>query len=138
MPYTSPRLLSFFPSSSSTRWQLIYAWGSPTALPAQQARARACQALLHTLSAEGRRGALGAVLAREGVAVASGPGPNRPGGFQGVHLLPGDALEQAVVPLRRHLAQALLERPPYAMRWMVHHPLQVGGAVGGRLCSAAI
>ncbi|PRW58669.1 hypothetical protein C2E21_2704 [Chlorella sorokiniana] len=106
------------------RFQLIYAWGSPTELPSHQARARACQALLRTLSAEGRSGQLGATLAQEGVAVASGPGPDKPGGFRGVRLLSGAALEQAGGQLRCQLAQALLADPPYAMRWMRHRPLQ--------------
>lgn len=117
-PPFSPSLCSF---------QLIYAWGSPTELPSQQARARACQALLRTLSAEGRSGQLGATLAQEGVAVSSGPALDKPGGFRGVRLLPGPALEQAAGRLRSQLAQALLADPPYAMRWMRHRAVKVGG-----------
>ncbi|KAL4434355.1 hypothetical protein ABPG75_000796 [Micractinium tetrahymenae] len=106
------------------RYQLIYAWGAPTKLPALQARARACQALLHILSAEGRRGALGATLAGEGVVKPAGPEGSPPGAFRGFRLLPGAALEAAVPALRCQLAEALLARPPYAMRWMRDHPAQ--------------
>ncbi|KAL4428607.1 hypothetical protein ABPG77_008919, partial [Micractinium sp. CCAP 211/92] len=93
------------------RYQLIYAWGAPTELPAQQARARACQALLRILSAEGRRGALGETLAREGVAKPAGPDGAPPGAFRGFRLLPGIALEAAAPALRRQLAEGLLAGP---------------------------
>lgn len=169
-----------------SRYQLIYACGSPTELPSEQARARAGHALLQLLSrhARARGSALGATLAREGVAVRAGPA-EKPGAFRwvcqrrasltfsvhceeitstpapckelgtlvlcitgniwiphiprvhhlsqqvallscrGVRLLPGEALERALPSLRRQLAQAVVEDPPYAMRWMRRHPEKV-------------
>lgn len=118
-------LLAPIPLPRLKRYQLIYAWGAPTELPAQQARARACQALLHILSAGGRQGALGEVLAREGVAKPAKPEGAPPGSFRGFRLLPGAALEAAAPALRRQLAEALLARPPYALRWMRDYPKQV-------------
>ena len=107
-------------------YQLIYAVGAHTELPSQQARARACQALLHVLSREAHgSGPIGNLLARQGVAVPSGPG-GKPGAYRGVRLLPGEALERAAPELRQLLAEAVLAQPPHAMRWMAGHPQQVG------------
>ena len=94
---------------------------------AQRARARACQALLQVLSREAHSGGpIGALLAREGVVVPSGP-CGKPGAYRGVRLLPGKALDRAAPELRQLLARAVLARLPHAMRWMAGHPQPVGG-----------
>ena len=106
-------------------YQLIYAWGSPTELPSQQTRALAGQLLLRLLSRDvQQRGPIGALLAQPGVAVRTGPA-DKPGGFRGVRLLPGEALEAALPQLRQLLADAVLADPPHAMRWMRGHPHRV-------------
>ena len=71
-----------------------------------------------------QRAPIGALLAQPGVAVRTGPA-DKPGGFRGVRLLPGDALEAALPQLRQLLAEAVLADPPHAMRWMWGHPHRV-------------
>jgi hypothetical protein len=90
-----------------------------------QTRARACQALLHILSRKDPQDAIGKILAQEGVAVRE-QRSNKPGASLGLRLLPGKALEAALPQLRQEVAKALVEEPPYAMRWMRGHPCEVG------------
>lgn len=110
------------------RYQLIYAHGSHIELPGEQARARAIQALLHILSCQGHKPStpIGATLVREGVAVwAAGGASTKPGAFSGLRLLPGAALDSALPMLCCQLAEALMQDPPYALRWMQGHPAKV-------------
>jgi hypothetical protein len=107
------------------RYQLIYAWGTTKELPSQQARAQACQALLHILSRCGQEGGrLATTLSQEGVAVWTATAL-KPGAFRGLRLLPGQALDAALPVLRGQLAEALVEAPPYALRWMGEYPRKV-------------
>lgn len=46
----------------------------------------------------------------------------KPGGFAGVRLLPGHALEAVVEEVCAQLARGLLDDPPYELRWMLGHP----------------
>ena len=114
-----------------SRYQLIYAWGhtdepgaaASTMLPAGNARARACQALLHVLAQPS--GDIATTLHQEGVASWAGRPSGKSGTFPGPRLLPGAALDAALPQLCRQLAAAFVTQPPYAMRWMRNHPLQV-------------
>lgn len=95
----------------------MYAWGSPTGLPSEQIRTAAGHALLLQLARHATAGRIGAILARERVAVVAGR-EGKPGAYPGVRLLPGAALEAALPELRRALAQAVVADPPYAQRWL--------------------
>jgi hypothetical protein len=53
-----------------------------------------------------------------GVAVFDGPETRPPGGFSGVRLLQGEALDAATPALLEELASALMDDPPYECRWM--------------------
>ncbi|GLC47557.1 hypothetical protein PLESTB_000000900 [Pleodorina starrii] len=124
------------------RLQLVYACGDPTALPGLQERTAAMQALLHVVSrlavaAVPEHGAAAAAakgdsgppppslrLLPPGAAVLEPPPQRSPGGFCGLRLLPGDTLTQALQGLHRRLAEALMDEPPYELRWLRNHPLQ--------------
>ncbi|GLC47559.1 hypothetical protein PLESTB_000001100 [Pleodorina starrii] len=124
------------------RLQLVYACGDPTALPGLQERTAAMQDLLHVVSrlavaAVPAHGAATAAangdsgppppslrLLPPGAAVLEPPPQRSPGGFCGLRLLPGEALTQALPELHRRLAEALMEEPPYELRWLRNHPLQ--------------
>ena len=95
----------------------MYAWGSPTGLPSEQIRTAAGHALLLQLARHATAGRIGAILARERVAVVAGR-EGKPSAYPGVRLLPGAALEAALPDLRRELAAAVLADPPYAQRWL--------------------
>ncbi|GAB4822814.1 hypothetical protein N2152v2_009860 [Parachlorella kessleri] len=104
------------------RYQLIYAWGAQDQLPAGEARARACQALLHLLAQPSSD--LAALLEQEGVASWAGAPPGKSGAYPGLRLLPGAALEAVLSALSAQLAGDLVAQPPYNLRWMRGHPLQ--------------
>ena len=110
------------------RFQLIYAWGTRTELPALPARAHAAQALLHIVSQQARAGqgrlGLAAIRPELGVAVLTGVG-HVPGAYLGLRLLAGGPLQGALPVIHTQLAEALVEAPPYEMRWMKGHPLKV-------------
>ena len=46
--------------------------------------------------------------------------PIRPGAFCGLRLLPGPELEAVLPELRRTWGKAVLQDPPYSMRWMAN------------------
>ena len=46
----------------------------------------------------------------------------KPGAFNGVRLLPSDALERVEAELCRTLADMILSDPPYKLRWLREHP----------------
>ena len=95
--------------------QLVYAVGSPGALPYLQKRAAALAALLRALRDDPTASAL---LAVERIAVRSlGP----PGAFLAtLRLLPGTALDDALPRLHEALAAAVLRDPPHELRWLLH------------------
>ncbi len=45
----------------------------------------------------------------------------RPGAFSGVRLLPGAALDAALPTLQLEWASALVDDPPFNLRWMRDH-----------------
>lgn len=99
------------------RYQLVYAWGSPTGLPSEQIRTAAGHSLLLQLARHATTGRIGAILARERVAVVAGR-EGKPGAYPAVRLLQGAALEAALPDLRHALAEAVVADPPYAQRWL--------------------
>lgn len=118
------------------RYQLVYAWGSPTGLPSEQIRTAAGHALLYQLARHATSGRIGAILARERVAVVAGR-EGKPGAYPGVRLLPGAALEAALPELREELAAAVVADPPYAQRWLAQldDEKQVGSSAQVLCCS---
>ncbi|EFJ48407.1 hypothetical protein VOLCADRAFT_91060 [Volvox carteri f. nagariensis] len=50
----------------------------------------------------------------------------------GLRLLPGDALTASLPGWHRRLAEALMDEPPYELRWLQHHPLRVRSASANR------
>lgn len=110
------------------RFQLIYAWGTAQSLHSLFIRAQAAQTLLQLVSeqAERRRGVIGNGLDAkfDGFVVAT-DAEKKPGAFFGLRLLPGKALEDALPTLARELAEALVESPPYEMRWMKSSTVKV-------------
>jgi hypothetical protein len=102
------------------------------ALPFMQTRAGACQALLHIINQQAHHGAIREILDGEGVSVWEGSSGTA-GASLGLRLLPGKAMEAALPQLRTEVARALLEDPPYAMRWMRDHPMQVRPQVPAEL-----
>lgn len=103
------------------RFQLIYAWGTAQSLCSVFTRAQAAQVLLQLVSeqAEKRQGVIGTGLnGKEDGFVVPTDAEKSPGAFFGLRFLPGKALEDALPILARELAEALVESPPYEMRWM--------------------
>jgi hypothetical protein len=49
----------------------------------------------------------------------------RPGGFCGLRLLPGAALEADWPALKARLAESLIRNPPHGLEWLRNHPLAV-------------
>ncbi|KAG1672428.1 hypothetical protein FOA52_013214 [Chlamydomonas sp. UWO 241] len=98
------------------RFQLIYAWGRRQLLPGLSERVAAVQALMRVVSA--RVDDPKSALRRPGVAVFDGPETRPHGGFSGVRLLQGEALDAATLALLDELASALIDDPPYECRWM--------------------
>ena len=95
--------------------QLVYAVGSPGALPYLQQRVAALAALLRALRDDPTASEL---LADERIAVRL-PGP--PGAFlASLRLLPGSALDDALPRLHKALAAAVLSDPPHELRWLLH------------------
>lgn len=57
----------------------------------------------------------------------------RPGAWSGLRLSQGEAFDEAASKLSLELAEAVLNSPPYEMRWMLDHPRKVrNAAVKGR------
>jgi hypothetical protein len=94
------------------RYQLIYACGASTQLPALSQRAAAIQALLHTLDALAQPGGARAQLLPERAFVREPPAGASPGAFCGLRLLPGPELSAGLEQLCAHLAEAVLMEPP--------------------------
>ena len=125
LPYTD--LLDESDELLHHRFQLIYAWGTRTNLPALSSRARAAQTLLQIISQQAQqgKGTLGTALreAQETIVVSTSP-EHKPGSFYGLRLLPGETLQAALPQLHQELVEVLFQRPPYEMRWLKGHPLQ--------------
>ena len=110
------------------RFQLIYAWGSAESLRSLFIRAQAAQTLLQLVSeqAEQGRGVIGHGLnAKECGFVVPTDAENKPGAFFGLRLLPGKPLQEVLPILARELAEALVDSPPYEMRWMKENAIKV-------------
>ena len=118
------------------RYQLIYAWGAQDKLPAGDARARACQALLHLIAQPNSD--LAAILEQEGVGSWAGAPAGKSGAYPGMRLLPGAAVEAVMPALSAQLGADIAAQPPYALRWMRGHLLQVGFASSCLFSSAAL
>lgn len=125
------------------RFQLIYAVGGQMQLPALPERVAAVQALLHavhTLATAGGAAAAAATAHGAGpldpsVGVLSPPrmdggagGGLRAGGWCGLRLLPGEALDSQLPELLRTVVEGVFERPPYHLRWLQDHPNKVRSA----------
>jgi hypothetical protein len=109
--------LSF--SAVAIRYQLVYADGAARPLESTQIRLLAGQELLGKLSRHAcAKGKIRAILMRERVAGVLSVAGRKPGAYFGPALLPGDALNAALPELRRLLAEAVLDDPPYEMLWM--------------------
>ncbi|KAG2492072.1 hypothetical protein HYH03_009568 [Edaphochlamys debaryana] len=117
------------------RFQLIYACGAPTGLPAVTERAGAVQAVLSSLSRLAASGRLplpeGAAVLEAPSAASAQPGAQLgsqscappPGSFCGLRLLPGEALsDRALQRLRHSLLQELAASPPLELHWLKEHP----------------
>ena len=104
----------------SHRYQLIYAIGSATPLPAGTIRWAAAQALLKALSR--RDGPVYALLRRKNVSRRLSRLEARgAGSFDDVRLLPGDELERHTPDLLRALAGEVVDRCPHQLRWLAAH-----------------
>ena len=97
------------------RQQLIYAVGAHAQLPSGPSRWSGVQALLAILNTDEE---VAAVLERRGVACARGTRRRHPEAFDGVRLLPGDALEAVQAQLLDLIAEALIREPPHELRWL--------------------
>jgi hypothetical protein len=95
------------------KFQLVYAVGAPGEAPFLQQRTAVLHALLRALRDDD---AARALLADDSVAICE-PGP--PGAFlAALRLLPGAALDAALPALHAALAAAVLDAPPYELRWL--------------------
>ena len=96
------------------KYQLIYAWGHNVLLPAGEERWRAVQTILRLVQTSPR---VAELLEDPNVArrlqVERGSGA-----FDDLRLLPGTALDAVRNELNRALAAALMDNPPYSMRWV--------------------
>jgi hypothetical protein len=100
------------------RFQLIYAIGLRTGLPAGPQRWRAVQSLLRVIKC-GKHDELKAMLEDERICSRSTSNAgNHPEAFGTLRLLRGDPLKQAMPAILRHLFDALMEEIPYDLRWM--------------------
>lgn len=106
------------------RLQLVYAFGDPSALPALQERLCAIQAVLRTASRI-VTSTPPSMSPLPGAAILEPPTDRSPGAFCGLRLLPGDSLTAVLPNLRLRLAESLLDKPPYELRWLRNHPLRV-------------
>lgn len=103
-------------------------------LPALPERVAAVQALLHavhTLAAAGGP-ADPSVRVLAPPRVDGGGGGVRAGGWCGLRLLPGEALDRQLPEVLREVVEQVFERPPYQLRWLQDHPHKVGWAKGQR------
>ncbi|GIL75394.1 hypothetical protein Vretifemale_5196 [Volvox reticuliferus] len=106
------------------RLQLIYACGAHTDLPNLQERTAVMQALLHTASRLAAVPHLSRPLVPDGAAVLEPPTERSAGSFCGLRLLPGDVLEAHMHSLHQRLAQELMDKPPYDLRWLKEHNMR--------------
>ncbi|KIZ06296.1 hypothetical protein MNEG_1660 [Monoraphidium neglectum] len=102
------------------KWQLIYAWGSPQDLPSRSERVSAVLALLQLVSSDLAPSANGTLPPGSAVLepVAAENGRKPPGSYSGLRLISGGELAGALPGVCRALAEALLARPPYELRWL--------------------
>ena len=100
------------------RFQLVYACGDAVELHSLPARVAAIQSLLRHA-----RTNLGPDWVTPGAAVYEPPkgdkGKALPGAFPGIRLVPGPALDQEVTSMQWRLANAVLDRPPHEMQWLL-------------------
>eukprot|EP00798_Chlamydomonas_sp_ICE-L_P024217 gene24217-9817_t len=99
------------------RYQLIYAVGARSALPARQQRAEVIQCLLHVVSQQ-MDSSLSTVLSEINLDVWTSE-PNRPpGSFCRLRLVSGKVLEEVAAKWHRQLARALMLDPPNELSWI--------------------
>eukprot|EP00798_Chlamydomonas_sp_ICE-L_P016685 gene16685-22945_t len=99
------------------RYQLIYAVGAQSALPARQQRAEVIQCLLHAVSHQ-MDSSISTVLSERNLDVRTSE-PNRPpGSFCRLRLVSGKALEEVATEWHRQLATLLMDDPPYELSWI--------------------
>ncbi|GAX73071.1 hypothetical protein CEUSTIGMA_g524.t1 [Chlamydomonas eustigma] len=100
------------------RFQLVYAHGSATLLPAVIDRAVVAQALLRIISDN-----VESWLDKRSAVWESN---RNSGAFKSIRLLSGVALQEKASILKQQLADSLLQSPPYELRWLRQHPQKVG------------
>ena len=101
------------------KYQLIYAWGHNVLLPSGKERWRAVQTVLKVLETSPE---VAGLLQTPDVARRF-PG-DIAGSFDDLRLLAGSALDSVRTELNSALMAALMEDPPYHMRWLsLGHPL---------------
>lgn len=100
----------------SHKYQLIYAVGECTELPAGQVRWAACQGVLHQIQRSDD-------LMKAMPFVRRTPHSTRgAGSFDDILLLDGMDFEVGSMKLMKLIAQKVLNDPPYIMSWMKDHP----------------
>ena len=91
------------------KFQLMYACGNCENLPSGQQRWETLQTLLHVLNSDA---AVAIILKQPGVSTtmvdSNAKGSSRPGGFKGVRLIPGKALDRVRSELIEQLAKSVL------------------------------
>lgn len=116
------------------KYQLIYAVGDRTPLPSGDLRWAAVQALCRVIKHHGggRETALASVLADADVAVWE-EGGHKPEAFNRLRLLRGEAMQTALPTLHMALAEALLDEPPYELRWLKEKGQKGNGSLRGAI-----
>lgn len=118
------------PAPQRHKFQLVYAVGSPAALPNLAERVAAAGALLDVLV---RCPRVTAILSDSRVAVLESGLP--PGGFySSLRLLPGAPYDGAAAALRRAVADAVIAHPPHELAWLQRFD---GGSARGHNALAA-
>jgi hypothetical protein len=98
------------------KFQLIYAAGSCTPLPAAKERWVAAQAILNVLQQNSR---VKQILQKRGI--ASRLSDEKSGVFDTIKLLPGKCLDESRISLLEAVADGVMSNPPYYMRWLKDH-----------------
>ena len=102
------------------KYQLIYAHGHNVLLPSGKERWRAVQTMLRLLQTSAE---VAALLRRPNVARRLPVIDERgAGAFDDLRLLAGPALDTVRKELNQALIAALMDKPPYHMRWLRGHP----------------